>query len=104
MAPVRTPGLWGLGADEFSMRGSPCVDAGVCKQGGMADTVCCRVAGKQYPGFCLGPSECVARGATYDEPAAGDDAERRRALVRGLAIAGVVIGLVYLTVNPKKRR
>jgi hypothetical protein len=102
MGPVRTSGLWGLGADEFSMRGSPCVSASVCKQGGMSDTVCCRVAGKQYPGVCFGPSECVARGATYDDPVAGDEEERRKALLRGLAIAGVAIGLMYMTVNQKK--
>lgn len=86
------------------MRGSPCIDASVCAEGGITDTVCCRVLGKELPGVCYRPDECAARGAEYDQPTARQDGEeRRKAIVRGAALALVAIGLLYMTTKPRQR-
>lgn len=104
--------MWGLsGVPEgtsFSMRGAPCVDASVCVKGGRDDTVCCRVAGAQYPGVCLGPTECAAQNRPYDSPASLPDGtptgeDRASVMLKGAVLGAVAVGLVFLALKSGKK-
>ncbi len=104
--------MWGLSGEPakgtFSMRGAPCVKASVCIEGGRDDTVCCRVAGAEYPGFCLPPTECSAKGAQYDPPAKlpaqlGPEETRADVMLKGAVLGAVAIGIVFLTLQSGRK-
>jgi hypothetical protein len=104
--------MWGLSGvpvgTSFSMRGAPCVNASVCVQGGVADTVCCRVGGSQYPGVCIGATECAAQGQEHDPsaglpggPPTGED--RADVMLKGAVLGAVAIGLVFLALKSGRK-
>jgi hypothetical protein len=66
------------------------------------------VAGADYPGFCLSPTECSAKGAQYDPPAElpgklGPQETRADVMLKGAVLGAVAIGIVFLTLQSGRK-